>query len=236
MDSPAIVGLKEELERSTSIMMNRGLAATAALALFAGAAHANTEFSYQVGQNWAFPLSPGNTVVNLPQFDDLGGTRVLKEVCVEWFASVGAAATAENDSTIAAPGFQLNLSGFVTVVGPEVNGFAGINEVRAQALAPSDGINGSGPDFHNFGLVTDDNGALVVTNNLAAFIGNGTVAYTINGSAGFSFSGTTDASLGITDLGASGFVEITYKYGVIPAPGAAALFGFAGLAVARRRR
>lgn len=217
-------------------MIKCGIAGAAALAVLAGAAQADSEFMYTVSQNWAFPLSPGNTIVNLAQFDDMGGDWVLKEVCIEWSATVGAAATAENDSTLAAPDFQLNLAGFVTVVGPEVNGFAGINEVRNQALAPSDGIAGSGPDFHNFGLVTDTSGALIVTANLAPFIGNGTVAYTINGSAGFSFAGTTDATLGITDLGANGFVSITYKYSIIPAPGVAALFGFAGLAATRRRR
>jgi len=217
-------------------MKKCGITGVAALMLMAGAAHADNDFNYTVSQNWAFPLSPGNTLVSLPRFDDMGGDWVLKEVCIEWSATVGAAATAENDSTIPAPGFQLNLAGFVTVVGPEVNGFAGINEVRSQALAPSDGVAGSGPDFHDFGLVTSSNGALVVTNNLAQFIGPGAVAYVINGSAGFSFSGTTDATLGITDLGASGFVSITYKYGIIPAPGVAAVFGFAGLAAIRRRR
>lgn len=207
----------------------------AALISMSGAGQATT-FDLVYSENFAFPLSPNQQNLAFPQFDTLGGTRVLKQVVLDFAATVGAGATAENDSSLAAPSFQLNLSGFITVDGPDLSGFAGINEIRSQALTPTDGVTGSGSDFHNFGFVSDNVLGSDSTAMLAPYIGLGNVNFLVAGSAGFSFSGTTDATLGIIDLGASGKVTLTYKYDLIPTPGAASLFAVAGLVGIRRRR
>ncbi|TVQ81156.1 MAG: PEP-CTERM sorting domain-containing protein [Phycisphaeraceae bacterium] len=56
----------------------------------------------------------------------------------------------------------------------------------------------------------------------------------INANAAFGFTGTTDATLIVSNLGATGNITLIYNY--IPAPGTMALMGLAGLAATRRRR
>ncbi|MDX9911875.1 MAG: choice-of-anchor E domain-containing protein [Phycisphaerales bacterium] len=213
-----------------------GVAALAAASTFA-AADITSET-----QNFSFPLSPGGTTLNFAQFDTLGGTRELCKVTFEFDATVQGQVTAENDSSLPAPNFGVQLTGFLTldVGAPAVlSGFGGINEVASQGVGPSDGNTGSGPDFHDFGLLSDNISGMDMTTLLAdfaQFIGGGTVPVAIAGSAGFSVSGTTDSSLDITNLGASGSVTITYEYKIVPAPASVALLGLGGLVAGRRRR
>lgn len=224
-------------------MFMRSLCAIGAIAAIAGSAQAGRlgEFEQCATQGFMFPLSPGMTQLEFAKFDTQGDTRVLRAVKLKFTATVGANATAENDSVLEAPDFAINLAGFVnvSVAGGLLSGVGTINVVQAFGVGATDGVDGSGPDFHDFGFVSDmamDDDLVFSAMSLPAFIGPGSVVADINGSAGFSFSGTTDASLKISNLGAEGSVEICYCYDVIPTPGAAALFGFAGVAALRRRR
>jgi hypothetical protein len=187
---------------------------------------------------FAFPLSPGNQVLAFNQFNGALGTLTKVEMLFD--GTIDASATAENDSVLAAPGFALNLSGNMSVTFATLSGVGIVNTNFFQALAPTDNggtANGSGPDFHDFGNVGDVIGGDDDTmSGLGVYVGGGTINANINGSAGFSFSGTTDATLGIDDLGTAGEVTINYYYDPIPAPGAAALLGLAGVAGTRRRR
>jgi len=214
--------------------MKKYLVVGAALAL-AGTANAAV-----VSQTlpWSFPLSPGSQSLTFNKFNGALGTLTKVELLFD--GEIGASATAENDSVLSAPAFALNLSGNMSVTFATLSGIGIVNSNFSQPLAPTDNggvANGSGPDFHDFGFVGDViGGDDDTTSGLAAYYGPGTINANINASAGFSFSGTTDATLGIDDLGTSGDVTINYYYDPVPAPGAFALAGLAGLTGLRRRR
>lgn len=220
-------------------MSIRHAAIAAVVAGLAGVAFADVTSETQ---NFSFPLSPGGTVLHFAQFDTQGGTRELCKVSFSFDAIIGANVSAENDSVLPAPNFAINLSGFITIdVGnPAVlSGFAGINQVAGAAVGPTDGVDGSGTDFNDFGFLSDDVSGMDMTTDLldfAQFLGLGTVPVDIDASAGFSVSGTTDSTINVTDLAASGSVTISYEYKVVPAPASMALLGMGGLFAGRRRR
>lgn len=211
------------------------LIATAALLCAAGAANAAMVMQTLP---YGFPLSPGDQTLAFDQFDPALGTLTKVELFLDGF--MGASATAENDSALDAPAFSLSLSGNMSATFGTLSAVGLVNTAFAQALGASDNggvANGSGPDFHDFGVVGDvfgDDDSTMV--GLAPFIGLNTIDADISGSAGFSFQGSTDATLGIDQLGAFGEVKVIYTYDPIPAPGAMALLGLAGIAGLRRRR
>ena len=187
--------------------------------------------------NFDEPLSPASFQLLFNQFNDNNGLRTLKQVTLSIDATISADATAENDSALAAPLFQLQYNGSMIFDLLTLSGADLANGSSGASLAPSDGINGSGPDYNDFGTVTlglSDSDS--TTMNLAGFIGGGQLFGNVNALGGFSFSGTTDASLGFDNFRIFGTATLTYAYNEIPAPGAAALFGLGGLAAARRRR
>lgn len=208
--------------------------AVAALAV-SGTAMAGTTIDQSF--DFAFPLSPGSVMMVFDQFDDMGGLRILKEVILTVDATMSADATAENESTLAAPSFELQFNGsmvfdLLSLGGADLN-----NDAFAAALAPTDGVSGSGPDFNDYGTVSlglSDGDS--TTTDLAGFIGGGTIMGDLEAAGGFSFSGTTDALLGFDNFMLVGKATLTYVYNEIPAPGAAVLFGVAGVCGARRRR
>jgi hypothetical protein len=161
---------------------------------------------------------------------------VLDSVQIELDATIGASVTAENDSPNPAPNFGVDLTGFATFSTNSLSTVAAIAQnAMSPGVDPTDGIAGSGPDFHNFGSVTGSNSANSATLSVGLFDVAGTLNGTVSGQGGFSFSGTTDASLSIADFAAEGVARVIYNY-TIPTPGAAAILGLAGLAATRRRR
>ncbi len=213
------------------------LGAIAAVTLASSAAFAD---SLEITQtmDWEFPLSPGQQTLSFDQFDDLGGTLILEGVSMSFDGSVSAAVTAENDSSLPSPDFALNMTGFVSVSFGTLDDFAGYNEVFASGgVDATDGVPGSGPDFHDFGTVGDTaTGDDSTTTGLGVYIGGGTIDAVVDATGGFSISGSTDSSLTFEDFMSSGTVTIVYKYSLVPAPGALALLGLAGVAGRRRRR
>jgi hypothetical protein len=206
----------------------------AALLGFSTAAIANPiEFS----QPFSFPLSPGNTTVDLPQFDDQGGTRTLVSVELELSAMIGSNITAENDSVLDAPSFPVGLTGLVNASTTGLSTTVSLIENWPFGLSPTDGVAGSGPDYHDFGYLSDndvDSDSMTdPPDDLSAFVGPGTITVNIDGSAGWSFQGTTDATLVIDNLGASGTAKIIYTY--VPEPASMMMLGLGLVGVIRRR-
>lgn len=212
----------------------RSLLAVAALAAAAGTASAAVE---TWNQAWAFPLSPNNTTLVFPKFDTLGGTRVLTKVEMLTNSTMTANVTAENDSILPAPAFSVNLSGFVTVAFGTLNGFNGLSQGAGASVAATDGISGSGPDYNNFGALSDSgSGATDTTSGLAAYTAPGTINADVFGSGGFSVSGSTNSTLNVSNFQGFGDVTINYYWETVPAPASLALLGMGGLVIGRRRR
>lgn len=181
------------------------------------------------------PLVAGEAFFNFDQFDDLGGTRTLEEVELSFDVVMNADVTAENEAPTAAEFFELLFDGDVEVL---LDGF-NISNMSSDAfgatLAESDGTEGAGPDFVDYGtltlgLSTSDSR----TTNLSEYRGNGNVDGILTSVGEFNFSGTTGATITVEEFELLGSVSLTYRY--VPAPGAAALLGLSGLATLRRRR
>ncbi|MBT8485276.1 MAG: choice-of-anchor E domain-containing protein [Phycisphaerales bacterium] len=166
-----------------------------------------------------FPLAPGMASVPLPQFDEAGGTRMLLKASVSIDAMIRAQVTAENDSTLPAPDFALNLAGFMTVDVTSLGFVFGFTEAFTTdgTVGPSDGIAGSGPDFWDFGLVEiGATGMDMTETDLAPFIGTGDVSAEVFATGGFSISGAADATLVLMDFAAAGVVRVVYEYTALP--------------------
>ncbi|QQE12988.1 PEP-CTERM sorting domain-containing protein [Planctomycetota bacterium] len=184
---------------------------------------------------FAFPLSPATQTVALDQFDPALGTLI--SVTIEIEGEVTADITAENDSVLDAPGYQISLTANFEAVAPGTSAVVALNDAWAQALVATDGVPGSGADFHDFGTLSDDNSnSNSIVSGLAPYIGTGTIDVDVNGSAGFSFSGTTDSSLDISNLAGEGEVTVIYNYIPIPEPASMALLGLGGVAILARRK
>ncbi len=185
-------------------------------------------------QNFDFPLSPGSETLSFPQFDDLGGALVLEQVIIEMYAEIGSDITAENDSSLPAPDFAVNLTGWVTADAPGMSVGANMFGNWPFALAPTDGTPDFGDDYNDFGYLSDSDSDSdqLPPGDMTPYIGLGTVDVDLAGSAGWSFSGTTDATLQIDDLGANGWAKITYVY--TPEPATLMLLGLGALALRRR--
>ena len=164
-----------------------------------------------------FPISPGSQTLAFNQFNM--PTFTLLSVTLELDASEAGNITAENDSTIAG-NITVNMSGSVTGTGPNLSAIAVISQSAGpQAVAATDGVPGSGPDYYDFGYVSDsDSDSDTQNSNLAPFIGAGTIDIDIDGLGGWAFTGVTDATLQFSDFEAWGDATIIYEYTCIPEP------------------
>ena len=195
--------------------------------------------------NYSFPLSPGSQNVALPQFDPLLGT--LTSVKLDLTSVIQADITAENNSAIPASSFTVTFNGFTQATGPDSTSVLALfpgGTVGTTSLDPTDngGVpNMSGPDYHNFGTLTDNKSANANASNLALYTGTGTINVSVFGSGSFGFSGSTDATLNVSNFGGSGTVKVTYTYdevAPVPEPSAYALIiaGIGLLTLRNRRR
>ncbi|MCA9296123.1 MAG: choice-of-anchor E domain-containing protein, partial [Phycisphaerales bacterium] len=171
--------------------------------------------------NYQFPLSPGQQTLTFNQFDDQGGTRILQSVKIESTTTIQAQVTIENLSVLSAPDAAINLVGTQQLTFPNPGGLPQLTIIgpavfQTGGLDPSDGTPGSGPDFFDFGLVSDSNMNMQTLSapgdNLAPFIGLATLDAFVNANGGFSTSGSTDSTLMFSQFMALGEVKITYTY------------------------
>lgn len=191
---------------------------------------------------FGFPLSPGNQVVNLPQWDPaLFPGQVLVSVQLQLDATIGANVTAENDSAIAG-NMGVNLTGLAQATSGALSTTAAILQNAGPVpVAATDGVPGSGPDFNDFGLISgNDSDSDTIVAGLGAFIGNGNIAANVTGNGGFAVSGVSDSTIQVSSFAANGLVTVTYEFEVVPEPSSVALgaLGACGLALVgwRRRR
>jgi len=210
--------------------------AFSALALAGAAATASAGIITESAP-FAFPVSPGSATVFLPQFDTLGGTRDLVRVTLEVQGQVSGRVTIENDSTISGV-FRVRFDGLVQASAMSLNPSAVLTMVTPDVvLSPSDGVNGTGPDFVDFGTLFADAASSMTTLDpiaMAPFLGTGSVGVFSQGTASYSVQGTTDSVVRVRDLHVSGTAVVTYEF--VPTPGSACLLVIGGLVAARRRR
>ncbi len=196
--------------------------------------------SYTVCVEWDFPLSPGAQKLQLPKFDTKDGTQVLKLVELSWEGVMSARVTAENDSDIEAPQFSVGLTGLLNfdINGGTVLDSLGFIQVAGPvAVGPTDGVDDSGPDFHDFGEISDSSfGGTFTLAGPEWLAFPDTFQVDITGTGGFAVSGSADSSIHVTDFKTTGEICVTYYYNIIPTPGALGIAGLAGLALIRRRR
>ena len=175
-----------------------------------------------------FEISPGSQTLAFDQFNMLGCT--LLSVTLELDAWEGGNITAENDGEIEG-NITVTMSGWVTGTGPNLLATALLSQSAGpQWVDATDGVPGSGPDFHDFGYVSDSDSDTDFQNtNLAPFIGTSTVDIDIDGEGGWAFSGVTNATLQMSDFEAGGDATIIYEYTCIPEPATIGMVVFGAL-------
>ncbi|MHC4610850.1 MAG: choice-of-anchor E domain-containing protein [Planctomycetota bacterium] len=186
---------------------------------------------------FSFPLSPGGTTLSLPKFDDQGGTLILTNVMLDLDATIRSFITSENDSLLPAPDFEVSLSGLLSATAPDLSAIAAMSGSWQFGLDPADGIPDSGPDYHDFGLLSASaaDSDEIPPGDLSFYVGAGeSFDVLVDGTAGWGFSGTTDATLTVDDLGTGGTVTVSYVY--VPEPSSLVLLAASGGFLLRRRR
>lgn len=190
-------------------------------------------------QPFSIPVPTNNHLVPVAQFDDMGGTRLLNSITLELNAAIGANTTGENDSA-SAGALTLNLSGNATA---DLYTLAAASIIGASAgpaaVAATDGVGGSGADFHDFGFVSgNDFDSDVILSGFAPFIGLGTIDVSVDANGGFNISGVSNSSLQISNFASNGTVKVIYDYTLVPEPASAMVLGVLGMMglSARKRR
>ncbi len=187
------------------------------IALCPGIAAAATEGPHNSFFDAATNWGPEDLVI--PRFDEMGGTRVLTKVTVDWVASVDGSIQFENldgsPSVLAG-----TLAALITIDGPA--GFSVVttpSDMRVFKAAPFDGTpDFDGPSGATFpDLDASDSAQLVFTSfvDLDQFIGTGDVFFTASAS-NQSFTTGSGNMTSILLINASASVSVTYEFDNVP--------------------
>jgi hypothetical protein len=232
--------------------MKRTLTTLGALATIAGAAHAG-----EISQTVDINITPGEPMqaFSLDGFDTRGGDRTLTGVRFQLDTDFQADITVYNYSDFAIPAGEWSalpvFSMFFTAEagrGGDGGGgdsvFAGIGGIDFGSIT-GDLPAGSGSPFGGDpGTLEFNESGVLISNFLddgeaitSLFSSHETISSTL---APFSFPELfgppgSDISLG-AEVTQTGTLTVIYEFTEIPAPGAAALLGIAGLGATRRRR
>lgn len=211
--------------------------------------------SYVVSGSTSFQsaLQP-SVIVSVPKFDDLGGTRTLLGVLVEFSHNGSVNLQGDNDDPFD-HGEQLFVQGQMirswSVAGPAglASGATKIVNTALVPLAPDDGDGGNNdlfesavPDGHDFGLV--GYGTLVVPHPgqpLAAYLGAGTADFSftpdvIFQTANFGPYVPDSWQLFVENPLLNLGVDVTYDYRLVPEPATLVVTCLGAVALFYRRR
>lgn len=196
-------------------------------------------------QFFNFSTSPVNHVFYFPQFDDMGGTRILQEVRLLSAGTITANVEAENDAADIASSVTASVTGIFNLksegVTPALNGFLLTTKNSAEVtLAEGDGTQRSGPDYHNFGIWGDSAASTATVSGtpsyLSEYIGFGNVEFSLTGNANWSVDGLTNSTVWITNSQIWASAQVIYVYETIPEVSISLLAGLAPLVFLRRSR
>ena len=211
--------------------------------LLCGVLAASGAFIDLPAQTYDLPVGDGPDVtLYFNPFDDAGGTRVLTAVTLRLDAALSAQAAAENTSDRVNTLTLRLYDGEVLASAPaglEVTaGLGGFTPVSV-TVQPTDGITGSGPDYHDFGLVsTSVSGqSASLGSGLGPFIGPDAVPVVIDAGGAFGVGGSAELLGTITSFRTSGAAALRYTFDPVftPEPGTL-LLGLGGLLSILRRR
>jgi hypothetical protein len=177
---------------------------------------------------------------NIPQFDDLGGTRILDSVKLTLNGDVEGDANVESlNQGPSEIGINLQATITMTLMGDVLGVVIPVANETFNAASFDGAIDFTGPSGEMFPDLAGSDSTMSTLfaglDDLSAFIGAGTVPLVANavgssngtGSGNVIFQFATDAGLDF---------EVFYDYHVVPTPGAAGLLAFAGAAGSVRRR
>ena len=211
------------------------------LMAFGGTAKAGSIFQ---NEHYDFSFAPGASSFqeymgfDFDPFDEQGGTRTLETVMISFNIIASAHVTVENDSeyfmdtVIVKTTVHLDIDSLVIFTDPmkfyTIGGTAAdMYSDEATWLDPSDGVSGSGSDFHDFGILSPEAfgfwDSITDPSHLDKFIGI-PIQLVFDGSAEFALGGETWTPLiDVSNPSASMNVSLTYEYSVVPEPGSIAL-------------
>jgi len=178
--------------------------------------------------------------INVPQFDDQGGNRILQQVMITLDGHVEGTAKAE--SLDAAPALvELNLGAQITLslMGDDLAVVIPVAMESFNAAIFDGDLDFMGPSGETFDMLSADMSDMASLtsgmDDLSPWIGGGSVALDADAMGASSGTGAGNLFLQFETL-ASAKVTVIYKYTEIPTPGSAVLLGAAGLCATRRRR
>ncbi len=223
----------------TAVKKTTMMIGAAALA-FAGAAQAGMLLEEMHMNQIDLNNTDWMETVNVTQFDDQGGNRILTQVMITLDGHVEGQADAE--SMDAAPAtVTVNLGATITLslMGDDLAVALPIAMDSFEADIFDGNLDFDGPSGMSFpGLMSDDSDMATLTSgmdDLMPWIGGGTVALDATAMGASSGTGSGNLFLMFETL-ASAKITVIYKYTEIPTPGAFALLGMAGACATRRRR
>lgn len=207
---------------------------TTTIALMAGAA-ADAGMISQAG---AVPMQSTNwsASISVDQFDDMDGARTLQSVT--WSIVGVVEGSAAGESLGAAPQtVTLNLAAEISLSRDgDMLAMASPTATESFDASSFDGLldfaGDSGAAFDFMEATAPVSG---ISDDIAPYIGDGQITLDAFASAMSTASAGGNLATQFTTM-ASMEYEVVYEFLVVPSPGAAALFGLAGLTMWRRRR
>lgn len=173
----------------------------------------------------------------IPQFDDMGGTRTLLSVVITLDSAIDATARTENLESWA-NSITLTLDAFVSLefLGMPLVAPTGVQKLEVFDAGPFDGVldfAGVSGGFFDLSGIADASSSRAAPDDLSPWIGGGMVDIAGFGTSKSTASGPGNVIFNFQTV-ASGQVTVRYEY--VPTPGALTILAASVLLIAPRRR